>query len=152
VKVVLLEDIRRLGRAGEVKEVADGYGRNFLIPKKLAVLATPSAVKSADIIQKKNEQIQQQLTAELSELAQKIEGLSISFKAKVASEGRLYGSIRDADIANEVSSAVGADIDKDYIELDEPIRQLGSYDITIRLTYDLTSKITVVVEEEESGT
>jgi large subunit ribosomal protein L9 len=151
VKVVLLEDVRRLGMAGEVKEVADGYGRNFLLPRKLAMLATPPALKEAEILRQKQAETQQQLNTEFSELAQQIEGITVSFKAKVAAEDRLYGSVRETDIAREVSNVIGSDIDKEKVELQEPIRQLGSYEITVRLTQDLAPKITVTVEEEDSG-
>ena len=151
MKVVLLQDVSRLGRAGEVKEVADGYGRNYLLPRKLAVLATPSVLKAAEIKLQQQAQRQQQLIAELSELAQQIEGVTITFKKKVAAEDRLYGSIKNADIAQEISKIAGTEIDKEKVELEEPIRQLGSYEITVRLLQGLEPKITVIVEEEVGG-
>ena len=149
MKVVLIQDVSRLGRVGEVKEVADGYGRNYLLPRKLAVLATPPVLKAAEIQLQQQAQKQQQLTAEFSELAQQIEGLTITFKKKVIAKDRLYGSVKNTDIAREVSKITASDIDKEKVELEEPIRQLGSYEITVRLMQDLAPKITVAVEKEE---
>jgi large subunit ribosomal protein L9 len=151
LKVVLLQDVPRLGKAGEVKEVADGYGRNFLFPKKLAALATRSAIKESEIQLQQQKQKQESLIAELAKLAQQIEGCTICFKAKVTGEDHLYGSIRDIDIVQELSKITGSDISKENVALEEPIRRLGSYEITVRLAPDLAPKITVTVEQEEAG-
>jgi len=152
MKVVFLQDVSPIGKMGEIKEVADGYARNFLLPKKLATLATPSALKAAELqaelqLQKKREK-QQHFAAKISEIAQKLEGLLITFKAKVVGENRLYGSIRDSDIAAELSQSTGFDIDREKVELKEPIRQLGSYEVPVRLSEELAPRIKVVVEEE----
>ena len=148
MKVVLLRDVPRLGRVGEVKEVADGYGRNFLLPQKLATLATPSATKEAERRLKQEAQRRERFAAELGELAQQLEGYLITFKAKVATEERLYGSIRDADIAEKLSEVTGFDIDKGMVELEEPLRQLGNYEVTINLGKGLSPRIRVLIEEE----
>ena len=149
MKIVLLEDVANVGRAGEVKEVADGYGRNFLLPKKLALLATPSALKAAEAQLQKEKEKQQHFDAEITKLAQQIEGLLITFKERVSSEDRLYGSVRDSDIARELSQLTGLDIAKEKIELEEPIRQLGEYEVAVRLSEDLAPKIKVDVTKEE---
>jgi len=149
MKIVLLEDVANVGRAGEVKEVADGYGRNFLLPKKLALLATPSALKAAEVQLQKEKEKQQHFDAEITKLAQQIEGLLITFKERVSSEDRLYGSVRDSDIARELSQLTGLDIAKEKIELEEPIRQLGEYEVAVRLSEDLAPKIKVDVTKEE---
>ncbi|TET86564.1 MAG: 50S ribosomal protein L9 [Dehalococcoidia bacterium] len=149
MKIVLLEDVANVGRAGEVKEVADGYGRNFLLPKKLALLATPSALKAAEAQLQKEKEKQQHFDAEITKLAQQIEGLLITFKERVSSEDRLYGSVRDSDIARELSQLTGLDIAKEKIELEEPIRQLGEYEVPVRLSEDLAPKIKVIVTREE---
>jgi len=150
LKVVLLQDVPRLGKAGEIKEVADGYGRNFLFPKKLAALATPSAIKEAEIQLQQETQRQERVIAELAKLAQQIEGCTICFKAKTVGEDRLYGSIRDIDIAQELCKIAGCDISKERVALEEPIRRLGTYEITVKLAPDLAPKITVTVEQEEA--
>jgi large subunit ribosomal protein L9 len=149
MKVVLLEDVANVGRAGEVKEVADGYGRNFLLPRKLALLATPSALKAAEAQLQKEKERQQRFAAETTKLAEQLEGLLITFKERVTGEDRLYGSVRDSDIARELSQLTGLDIAKEKIELEEPIRQLGEYEVPVRLSEDLTPKIKVVVTGEE---
>ena len=150
MKVIFLETVPNVARAGEIKEVADGYGRNFLIPKGLAMLASSSAVKTVEIqrkIQAKEEVI---LATEMLELANQLEGREITLKAKVGAKDRLYGSVTSADIAAELENAAGLVIDKRKIELDEPIRQLGSYEVAIRLAKDAVPKIKVNVIEQEA--
>jgi len=149
MKVIFLKDIAKVAKAGEIKQVADGYGRNFLLPRKLALLATPSALKAAEIQIQKEREEQQRFATELSQLAQQLEGFSITFKAKVVDEDRLYGSIRDSDIADELSRLTGLDIERRKVELEEPIRQLGDYEVPIRLDKDLAPTIRVIVAQEE---
>ena len=129
--------------------VADGYGRNFLIPQKLALLATPSAIKAAEIQVQKDRETEARFAAELSQLAEQLEGFAITFQAKVVEEDRLYGSIRDGDIADELSQLTGMEIEKRQIDLEEPIRQLGEHDVVIRLGKDLAPTIKVIITQEE---
>ena len=148
MKVIFLQNVPNVARAGEIKEVSDGYGRNFLIPKKIAMLATPSATIAVEAQRRTIERSQAQIEAEMTELAQDLEGKEITLKAKTGASDRLFGSITSADIASELQNATGLVIDKKKIELAEPIRQLGSYEITIKLAKDTTSKIKVIVEKE----
>jgi len=150
MKVIFLESVANVARAGEIKEVADGYGRNFLIPKGLAMLASSSVVKTVEIqrrIKAKEEAI---LATETLELANQLEGREITLKAKVGAKDRLYGSVTNADIASELEKTTELVIDKRKIELDEPIRQLGSYEVAIRLAKDAVPKIKVNVIEQET--
>ena len=147
--MVFLKDVPPAGKVGEIKEVADGYGRNFLLPRKLAALAKPSALKALEAQIQKEIARQQRLADELQELAQQLEGFSMTLKAKVVEEERLYGSIRDSDIVAEINRLLGFDIDKRKIELEEPIHQAGEYEITVRLSKDLAPKINVIVAAEE---
>lgn len=149
LKVVFLKNVARVAKVGEVKEVADGYGRNFLLPRKLALLATPSALKEAEIQVKKERERQERFEAEMKQLAEQLEGFLLTFKEKVTNETNLYGSVRDSDIAEELSRLTGIDFDRRKIELEEPIRQLGEYEITVRLSKELAPKIKVVVSGEE---
>ncbi|MFC1916160.1 50S ribosomal protein L9, partial [Chloroflexota bacterium] len=137
MKVVFLEDVPGVAEAGEMKEVADGYGRNFLIPKKLAVLADSGATHIIEAQLKKRARRQAQTEAEMKELAQQLEGQEIVLKARAGATDRLYGSITNADIAEELSKSAGLVVDKRKIELAEPIREVGSYEIAIRLTKDI---------------
>ena len=148
MKVIFLQDVPNVARAGEIKEVADGYGRNFLIPKKLALLATPSATSTVEVQQRITERSQAQTEAEMTELAQQLEGKEITLKAKTGAKDRLFGSITSADIASELQNATGQVVDKKKIELAEPIRQLGSYEVAIKLAKDIAPKIKVIIEKE----
>ena len=152
MKVVFLQDVPNVARAGEMKEVANGYGRNFLIPHKLALLASSSAISLIEAQRKISAQNQLQTEAEAAELANQLDGREIFLKAQAGAKDRLYGSITNADIAAELESATGLVIDKKKIELAKPIHQLGSYEITIRLAKDVIPKIKVTVTEEEKET
>jgi large subunit ribosomal protein L9 len=146
MKVVFLQDVPNVAKAGEIKEVADGYARNFLIPKKLALVAKPQAISQTKTV----ERTKAGENTELIALAHQIEGKEVILKAKAGAKDRLYGSITSADIASELSNTTGLVIDKRKIELEEPIRQLGSYEVAIRLAKDIVPKIRVTVTEEET--
>jgi large subunit ribosomal protein L9 len=147
MKVIFLQDVPNVAHAGQVKEVADGYARNYLIPRKLATLAQSQAVSQVEIKAKKMEA---HLTAELQEMAGQLEGKEVSLKAKAGAKEKLYGSITSADIAAGLKNVTGLEIDKRKIELAEPIRQLGSYEVAIKLGKDIAPKIKVTVTEEEA--
>lgn len=150
MKVVLLQNVAGLGEAGEVKEVADGYGRNFLLPKGLAEFASPSLLKRAEEQRHAEERRQLTANAEMTDIAQTLEGLAVTIRAKIGAQDRLYGAITSGDIAEEVQRLTGQDIDKRKIELDEPIHQLGEYEVSVRLTSDLVPKLKVIVAEEQA--
>ena len=149
MKVVLIKDVVGLGKTGDVKEVADGYARNFLFRRNLALPAVRSSLSTIETQLRREVREQQQHAEELARLAQRIEGLSIDLKAKVMEEDRLYGSIRDHHIADELKRLTGIDIERTSIEMEQPIRQLGTYDLTVRLTRDLAPKVRVTVAREE---
>jgi large subunit ribosomal protein L9 len=149
MKVIFLQDVPRVAKAGEIKEVASGYGRNFLIPHKLAMLANSPAVNLVETQHRIIAQHQAESQSELTELASQLEGREVFLKAQAGAKDRLYGSITNADIAAELASATGLVIDKKKIELDKPISKLGSYEVIIRLAQDQTPKIKVTVTEEE---
>ncbi|HJM36684.1 MAG: 50S ribosomal protein L9 [Dehalococcoidales bacterium] len=148
MKVIFLQDVSRVARVGEVKEVADGYGRNFLLPQKLAVLASPGAVKDMGAMIRREASHRAKTEAELAELANQLDGKEIFLKAKVGEKDKLYGSITLADIAVELERATGLVVDKRKIELAEPIRQVGNYEVAIKLGKDLVSQVKVTVAEE----
>ena len=148
MKVIFLQDVPNVARAGEIKEVANGYGRNFLIPRKLALLASSEVVNTvgAQIEVKAHGQVQTE--DELLELANHLNGREVILEARTGAKDRLYGSITAADIAVELESITGLAVDKRKIDLVEPIRQLGSYDVTIRLAKDIVPQIRVTVSEK----
>ena len=149
MKVIFLEDVPNVASAGDIKEVADGYGRNFLIPRKLAILPSSSASNSLEVQRRINAKNQAKSEAEILELTNQLEGKEVILKAKAGTKDRLYGSITSADIATELKNTTGLVIDKRKIELAEPIRQLGSCEVAIRLSKDVIPKIKVTVTEEE---
>lgn len=146
MKVILLEDIVGKGRKGEIREVAEGYARHFLLPRGLALLAAPAVAKQAETLIRKESQRQDVEQSKLAKLAQQIEGREVHFRAKIGAGGRLFGSITAADIARELSQVVGSPVDKRKVEIDKALRQEGSYDVTVKLAKDLAPEIKVVIE------
>ncbi len=147
MKVLLLKDVYKLGRAGDVKKVADGYGRNYLIPQGLAVLATEGALKRAEYIRRKAAEERARLNQELSAVAERIAGLQLAFPVKAGETGKLYGSITPAMIAEAIEEKTGAKVDRRQIDA-QPIKLLGVHRASVRLTMDLMPEVTVVVHRE----
>ncbi|MDO8491195.1 MAG: 50S ribosomal protein L9 [Dehalococcoidia bacterium] len=148
MRVVFQEDIPNVARAGEVKNVTDGFARNYLLPKKLAVLATPSEMQRVESVKKVAAKKRAQVEADLAKLAETLSGASLTFKAKAGEQNRLYGSITGADIAAEIQKVTGVQVDKRKIVLEEPLRQLGEFEVGVRLSKDLEPKVKVVIVEE----
>ena len=119
-----------------------------MLPRGLAEFASPALVKRAEERRKAEERRQQLASAEMADLAESLEGLEVVIRAKIGAHDRLYGAVTTADIADEVQRLTGQDIDKRKIELDEPIHQLGGYEVSVKLSRDLIPKLKVVVEEE----
>jgi large subunit ribosomal protein L9 len=151
MQVIFLEDVPNVARAGEIKEVADGYGRNFLIPQKLASLAKSSAISMAEEQLRRQARSETKSGEEIGELGHHLEGMEVILKVRIGAKDRLYGSVTSTDVASELQNSAGLVIDKRKIELAEPIRQLGSYEVTIRLAKDVMPKIKVVVIAEEKA-
>ncbi len=151
MKVIFIADVPNVARAGQTKEVANGYARNFLFPRKLAVLASSKAAANIESHLKKLARQRAIEAAEMSELAQKINGVELTIKAKVGEKDKLYGSVTNHDIAGALSREIGREIDKKKIELAEPIRQVGVYDVTLKLAHDVTAAIVVTVMSDAEG-
>lgn len=147
MKVLLLKDVYKLGHAGEVKKVADGYGRNFLLMKGLAVLATPGALKTVDRIKAKAAVTRAALNNEMGGLAAQIEGVELVFTSKAGETGKLYGSVTAQMIADALNEKLGTKLERHQVEV-EPIRILGEHPAHVRLTIDLTPKVNVLVYRE----
>jgi large subunit ribosomal protein L9 len=151
VKVIFIEDVPRVARVGQTKVVADGYARNYLFPRRLAVLADSREAAAIDArLQKKVKQRTLE-EAEMTGLAQKIGGLEITLKAKVGENDKLYGSITAADIAAALGPAAGREIDKRKIELLEPIKQAGTSEVTVRLGHEIAAVIRINIVSEEAA-
>lgn len=147
MKVLLIKDVYKLGRAGDLKKVADGYGRNYLIPQGLAVLATPGAMKQSEYIRKSANAQRDLLNQELSGLAEQLEQVQLAFAVRAGETGKLYGSVTTQMISDGIQEKIGVDIDKRQIEI-QPIRMLGEHKAKIRLTVDLTPEVKVIVHRE----
>jgi len=147
MKVILQKDIPNLGDAGDIKEVADGYARNYLLPKNLVLLANDSSKRAMDH-QKKMIKIKKDKRRKDSEkIAESIGAVEIAIKAQVGEEGKLFGSVTSMDIARELQSK-GFAIDKRKIVLENPIKQTGEFEIAVKLDEGLTAKVKVVVAGE----
>ncbi len=148
MQVILREDIEKLGKIGDMVKVAEGYGRNYLVPKKKAIEATPKNVRAMEHAKKVVADRLRKLKKEAAVDADRIKTLSITIKAKVGEEGKLFGSVTTADIA-EAMKAQGVAVDKRKIMLDEPIKRAGDYTIAVKLHTDVTAdfKVSVVPEE-----
>jgi large subunit ribosomal protein L9 len=152
MKILLKHDVSKLGKAGQVKNVADGYARNYLIPQGMAVLATPGAMKQADVLAKAEQMRQAKLAADASAVAEGIKLVTLTFTARAGEGGKLYGSITTQQIADELKRTAGIEVDKRKLELREPIRSLGAHKVAVHLATDLEPELTVNVVSEEGVT
>lgn len=147
MKVMLIKDVYKLGRAGDVKKVADGYGRNFLIPQGLAVLATPGALKQVERIRSQAEIRRTEQNQELKGLADEITGVVLTFAAKAGETGKLYGSITTQNVADALQEKTRYEVKRHQIDM-QPIRNLGEFTANVRLTMDLVPEIKIIVHRE----
>jgi len=147
MKVLLLKDVYKLGRAGDVKRVADGYGRNYLLPQGMAVLATGEALKMTERIREKANVQRAIVNQEMDTVAKQIAGLTLVFPARASETGKLYGSVTTQMIADAIKAKSGVEVAKRQID-SQPLRMLGEYKVRIRLTVDLIPTIDVIVHRE----
>jgi large subunit ribosomal protein L9 len=145
VKLVLYSDVKALGKRGDVVDVADGYARNFLLPRKLAGEADKGALAQLEAQQKAVERREAQELADARELAARIEAARITIKAKAGGSGKLFGAVTNADVAAAVASTLAITVDKHKIELTRQIKALGSYPVEIRLHKNVIAKTAVEV-------
>lgn len=148
MKVVLSKDVKDLGSAGQVKEVSDGYARNFLFPRKLAVPATAAALKQVEDREKAASRKAATEERQARELAARIKDQPLRIFPRVGEQGRLYGSVTAGDIAEALAKQLGQPVDKRKIELEEPIRTLGEYRVPYRLSRTVTATLQVQIERE----
>jgi large subunit ribosomal protein L9 len=149
MKVVLRKDVEKLGEAGSVQNVSGGYARNFLIPQGLAVYASDGELKMAAHNQAVKDRKIARQEEQLRSLAEKIDGLKLSFEARAGEGGRLFGSIGSGDIADQISAKVGEEIDRRKVVLSEPIRTLGDHNVVVHLVGKLRPSVTVTVTGEQ---
>ena len=148
MKVVFLQDVEGSGRVGEIKNVADGYARNFLLPRGLAAPATAAAIKKAEARAAAEARSQAQLDEQAQALAEKLAGSAIIIVAKAGRRGRLFGSVTQADIAQEITNILGQEVDRHQVLLAEPIKEIGSHEVVIQLTRNVQPTISLEVLAE----
>jgi len=148
MKVILREDIEKLGKAGEVVKVADGYGRNFLIPRNLAFLANVRNMKTLEHDRRVIETRAKKARKAAEDVAQSLSGMTVAISAKAGEEGKLFGAVTSRDIAEALEKA-GVAMDRKSIQLAEPIKQIGEYKVKVRVAAEVVPEITVNVTAEE---
>ncbi len=148
MQVILTREVHKLGKAGDVKKVATGYARNYLIPQGLAIKATPSAIKEFERQLVADTRREEQLAARAEALAQRLSEVTLSFEAKASEKGRLFGSITTADIAEALERAIGEKFDRRKHILADPLRHVGEHFIPVRLTSEVTAQVRAVVTPE----
>jgi len=148
VKVILTQNVEKLGKVGDICQVADGFGRNYLMPHGLAILATQGASRQIDDLKRTEDKRQVRVRSEMDALSTRIAALPLVFKARVGETGRLYGSITSSDIAAAIEEALGVPIDRRKVELDETIRSLGLHAVPVHLLQGVTATANVTVEAD----
>ena len=146
MKVLLIKDVKGLGKAGEIKNVKDGYARNFLLPKGFAKLATDEVIKAWQEEQKKKEEELKKEISKINELKEKIENTTLVIKHKLGANGQLYGAITNKEVANELLKK-GIEIDKKHIEMKQ-IKSVGEYNVDIKLGHGIHANLKLIVEGE----
>ena len=150
MKIVLRQDVPKLGEAGSIQTVANGYARNYLIPKGFAVLATDGEIKTAEHNMKVRERKVARQEEQLQSFADKIDGTRLEFTARAGEQGRLFGSVTTSDVAEQLQEKIGEEIDRRKIQLTEPLRTVGEHEVEIHLVGRLRPTITVVIEAEKT--
>lgn len=145
MKLILTQPVNKLGKPGEIVQVADGYGRNYLIPRQLAIPATAGNLKQAEKLSAEHERHEQRLRTDAESLAARLRETPVTVTARAGENEKLYGSITASDIADAIQAQAEIEVDRRKVELDEPIRQLGEFTVPIRLHPEVTAEVQVKV-------
>ena len=147
MKVILLQDVRGKGKKGQMLEVSDGYARNYMLPRKIAMEATADAINTMRMNDKATQERKARERAEAMELAKRMKAMTLTVYAKGGGAGRLFGSVTSQEIADALQSQ-GITLDKRKIVIDEPIKNVGTYTIRCKLGYEITAQLTVQIQEK----
>lgn len=147
MKVILLQDVKGKGKKGQMLEVSDGYARNFMLPRKMAIEATADAVNTMRMNDKATQERIAREKAEAMDTARKLRELTVVVKAKGGGAGRLFGSVTNQEIAESLKTQTGISLDKRKIVLSDPIKSVGTYTVTCKLGYEISAPLTVKIEE-----
>ena len=147
MKVILLQDVKGKGKKGQMIEVSDGYARNFMLPRKLAIEATPDAINTMKMNDKATAERIAREKAEALEISKKLRAMTLVVKAKGGGAGRLFGSVTNQEIADALEKNGGIKLDKRKIVIADPIKSVGTYTVTCKLGYEISAPLTVKIEE-----
>ena len=147
MKVILLQDVKGNGKKGQMLEVSDGYARNFMLPKKIAIEATPDAINTMRMNDKAAAEKAAKERAEAMEISKKLRELTVTVTAKGGGAGKLFGSVTNQEIADALKAATGITLDKRKIVISDPIKNVGTYTVTCKLGYEISAPLTVKIQE-----
>ena len=149
MKVILTEDLRGTGKKGEAVEVRDGYGRNYLIPRGLALMATEGNLKRFENIVKNLQEKKGRTLKTATDTKEKLEGISLTIKKRAGADGKLFGSVTHKDVADAIKDALGLEIDRKGVRINDPIRSTGAYSLEVHLEQNVNATVKVEVEKKE---
>jgi len=147
MKVILLQDVKGKGKKGQMLEVSDGYARNFMLPKKLAIEATPDAINTMRMNDKATQERIAREKAVALEISKKLREMTLTVTAKGGGNGRLFGAVTNQEIATALKAKSGIELDKRKIVISDPIKNVGTYTVTCKLGYEISAPLTVKIEE-----
>ena len=147
MKVILLQDVKGKGKKGQMLEVSDGYARNFMLPRKMAIEATPDAINTMRMNDKATQERIAKEKAEAMAVSKRLREMTVTVTAKGGGAGRLFGSVTNQEIADALEKQSGIKLDKRKIAIAEPIKSVGTYTVTCKLGYEITAPLTVKIEE-----
>lgn len=148
MKVILLQDVKGKGKKGQLLEVSDGYARNYMLPRKIAIEATADAVNTKNMNDKAAAEKAAKERAEAVELSHKLREMTLTVKVKGGGNGRLFGSVTNQEIADSLKATSGIRLDKRKIVISDPIKNVGTYTVNCKLGYEITAPLTVKIEEQ----
>jgi len=148
MRIILLKDVKKIGKENDIVEVKSGYARNFLIPKGLAEKATPQKIKKVKARKKMEKEEEKEDLQKIQQLASKIDGFEVVVPVKTGDEGQIYNSVNKVKIASQLKEN-GFDVKKTQIQLEKPIKEIGEFPVKISFNHNLEAEITIVVEKEE---
>ena len=148
MKVILQQDVKGQGKKGQLVEVSEGYARNFLLPKKLAIPATADAINTMNLKEKARKAEEARMKAEAQETAEKLKNLQVKLTAKAGNGGKLFGAVTTKEISEGLKKQFSIDIPKQKLVLDEPIKAFGTYHVKAKLGFEITGTVSVAVSEE----
>ena len=148
MKVILLQDVKGKGKKGQMLEVSDGYARNFMLPRKLAIEATADAINTMRMNDKAAAEKAAKERAEAMEISKQLRAMTVTVTCKGGGSGRLFGSVTNQEIADALKAKTGINLDKRKIVISDPIKNVGTYTVTCKLGYEITAPLTVKIEEQ----